>query len=534
MLVKNPSNTAISPILADFFGHLSYLQDESLVKFKHIIQRLSNHLSDGHTCLSLTTQEIQLIKESQLIGQSKSPLILVQKKLYFQRYWQYEQHLAQNIQTKSTQSINLSFDALLNAYFPTASDQKSAVKKAISNSFCIISGGPGTGKTTTAIRLLAILQTLYQGQLNIAMAAPTGKAAMRLKTAIIKGKQALDETIKEQIPETVSTIHRLLGAKRFSPYFRHHAQYPIVADLVLIDEASMVDLALMSKLVDALKPNTRLILLGDKDQLASVESGAVLADLCQALPDNTAFLEKTWRFNTQIKALAYAVNQAQSEKAWQLLNDPKMPAIRLLRTPLISTIGKQYQPYINALKNPHNLTAIFDAFNQFQVLCSNRTGINGVTTLNYKIEQYLATDLKIKPYYQWYHGRPIIITQNDPSTGLFNGDSGICLKLPQTNQYKVYFEQADGDFKAFSPSRLPQLLSFFAMTIHQSQGSEFERILIVSADKMNPVLNKALFYTAITRAKESVDILVTESCFKSAIQNNTHRETGLVSAIQSI
>ncbi len=254
------------------------------------------------------------------------PLVVEQDRLYLHRYWFYENRLAMQIKAMAKVSHSVeNLDAMLDRYFEPVvgetDDQREAAKMAVKQAFSIITGGPGTGKTTTVVKILAVLQELADEPLHIALAAPTGKAAMRLQESIGFNKAALpcSEAVKKHIPETVTTLHRLLGAKPPSPYFRHNADKPLPHDLVVVDEASMVDLALMSKLLDALKPGARLILLGDKDQLASVESGAVLADLTAALPEHTLELKKSRRFDENIKKLAEAVNLQQDEVAWQVL-----------------------------------------------------------------------------------------------------------------------------------------------------------------------------------------------------------------------
>jgi len=279
------------------------------------------------------------------------PLVVEQNRLYLHRYWFYENRLA--MQIKAMIKVGYSFEkleALLDKYFSPGVDgtdwQREAAKMAINQSFSIITDGPGTGKTTTVVKILALLQELAEQPLHIALAAPTGKAAMRLQESIGFNNAALPcpETIKTLITETVTTLHRLLGAKPPSPYFRHDAAKPLVYDLVVVDEASMVDLALMSKLLDALKPGSRLILLGDKDQLASVESGAVLADLTMALPEHTLELKKSHRFDDSMKRLAMAVNLQQEDAAWQILREGN-ENIAMLEQDLIDYVAAQQTDY---------------------------------------------------------------------------------------------------------------------------------------------------------------------------------------------
>ncbi len=521
--------------------------------FEAIVTAVSYEQNQGHSCIQIDDQARTLLLASGLAETTPGsqantkPLIIEQDRLYLQRYWHYENRLAKQIKAMArSECPPEKLDALLDAYFGAAldetDDQREAAKMAAKQPFCIVTGGPGTGKTFTVVKILALLQELAEQPLHIALAAPTGKAAMRLQEAIgfSKTKLPCSETIKNRIPETVTTLHRLLGAMPPSPYFRHHADKPLAYDLVVVDEASMVDLALMSKLVDALKPCARLILLGDKDQLASVESGAVLADLAiaDALQENVYTLKKSHRFGGAIKELAEAVNRQQPERAWQLLNDD---AVQLLQTDLIDYVAAQQSDYLEMIKNRAGFEQVFQAFSRFQVLCANRQGKNSVADINFRVEQKLAEQKRIDLSALWYPGRPVMITQNNPALHLYNGDIGICMpdsgaaNLGQFSkeQLMVFFQRADGSVKKYLPARVPHCETVFAMTIHKSQGSEFEDVLIVLPEAINPVLTKELLYTAITRAKKTVKLVAAQPVFVAAVRQKIARMTGLVDKFKS-
>ena len=510
--------------------------------FESLIAQLSYQQSQGHSCIHINATEQKLVMASGLASSSSiseqdvSPLILEQDRLYLHRYWFYENRLAQQIKTLLSRSYsNKDLTPLVNRYFIDLIDetdwQREAAIKAVSQAFSIITGGPGTGKTTTVVKILALLQELATRQdqfLHIALAAPTGKAAMRLQESIGFNKQSLpcSELIKQHIPETVVTLHRLLGSRPPSPYFKHDSSNPLVYDLVVVDEASMVDLALMSKLVDALKPTARLILLGDKDQLASVESGAVLADLTNSLPKHTLELKKSYRFQGEIKALADAVNTQSVDKAWQILQQGHQQ-VGLLDQDLIPLVAEHYCNYLQLIKDNSDFKTVFSAFNQFQVLCSNRQGENGVIDINARVEHQLARQNKIQLTGQWYIGRPVMVTENNTGVHLFNGDIGICLYDKETAKLSVFFLRPDGSIKKILPSRIPKHETVFAMTIHKSQGSEFDQCLCVLPDTINPVLSKELIYTAITRAKTRLKIRSSYSVFCQSLQQKVERTSGL-------
>jgi len=532
-------------------------------EFEALLMTVSYEQSQGHSCIRIDAKAQALLLASGLAGANPGdradtlPLVIEQDRLYLHRYWSYENRLATQlkIMARSENPVE-SLDALLDFYFGPAQaeidGQREAAKMAARQPFCIITGGPGTGKTFTVVKILALLQELAEPQpLVIALAAPTGKAAMRLQESIGSSKAQLpcSEAIKKRIPETVTTLHRLLGAMPPSPYFRHHADKPLVYDLVVVDEASMVDLALMSKLLDALKPGARLILLGDKDQLASVESGAVLADLAcaESLQNNVYTLTKSHRFGGAIKDLAEAVNLRQDERAWQILSDSEDEAVQCLDTDLIDYIATRQADYLQLIKADAAFEPIYQAFSRFQVLCSNRQGKNSVADINYRVEQKLAEQKRIDLSGLWYSGRPVMVTQNNPALHLYNGDIGICMPdgsgsgepvaeaSAQASQEKlmVFFQRPDGTVKKYLPARVPHCETVFAMTIHKSQGSEFEEVLIVLPEIVNPVLTKELLYTAITRAKKMLKLVADKAVFSATVRQKIDRVTGLVDKFKS-
>ena len=288
----------------------------------------------------------------------------------------------------------------------------------------------------------------------------------------------------------------------------------------------------MSKLVDALKPGCRLILLGDKDQLASVESGAVLADLTLSMPANTVELLKSHRFQGGIKRLADAVNQQNSQNAWELLIADTLADAALLEEKPLGLIVNNTLKYLQLIADGVDYKEIFSAFNSFQVLCANQQGPNSVAAINTGVELELSRLHKIKRVAgPWYPGRPVMVTANSPSLQLFNGDIGICLKDPQTGQLQICFLRADGSLKKLPPARLQACETVFAMTIHKSQGSEFDRVLIMLPEQPNPVLSKELLYTAITRAKQQVFIVANPEVFKLCVGRRIERQSGLAARL---
>lgn len=513
-----------------------------------------------------------------------APLILDdQSRLYLYRYWNYQKTLADSIAARvddqrsavDLRRLRESLDRLFPPQPASAVDwQKVAAFAAARLRFVVISGGPGTGKTTTVAKILALLAEQWpQGSPRIALAAPTGKAVARLQEAIKQAKQKIicATEAREAIPEDASTIHRLLGSVPSSPYFRHNQENLLPVDVVVVDEASMVDLALMAKLFQALPAGARVILLGDKDQLASVEAGAVLGDICdtghvhgyskrfadelktvtgcdltaglsqdagKGIRDSIIQLQKSYRFGAAggIGVLSRAVNAGDGAEALAILQNEDHPNVRWRELPSAESLGAMIQGMLlegfkDYLQSEDPLEC-FRLFDRFRILCAVREGPWGVRQLNQLAEKVLAAQDLIKPDARWYRGRPVMIRINDYNLRLFNGDVGIALSDPEAaGELRVFFPGTQGAVRKFHPLRLPEHQTVFAMTVHKSQGSEFDRVLLVLPDRDAPVLTRELLYTAITRARHEVEIWARESLFTAAAARRTERMSGLRDAL---
>jgi exodeoxyribonuclease V alpha subunit len=526
---------------AQFLVECSALEKEQAKQFGILVAQLSYAQSQGHSCVKVTIADEKLLLASGLVDDTGTqPLVLENQYLYLQRYWNYECQVAKNIVNLiAKDGTGITNKNVIDQYFTSdlAVDwQKEAAKATLVNSFSIITGGPGTGKTTTVVKILALLQELAAQPLNIALAAPTGKAAMRLQESIGNSKQKLpcSTSIRELIPEKVLTIHNLLGARAPSPYFKYNAESPLPFDIVVIDEVSMIDLPLMSKLLSALRLDARLILLGDKDQLASVETGTVLADLTLALPKYTQELKVSYRFKGKIKEFSEAINQQKGQDAWELLSAGHND-VGLLKDDLINYIADKQVEYLSLIRQRSDFIACYAAFNAFQVLCVIREGLFSITDINCRVLKQLQARKLINSSAHWYSGRPVMITQNDAVLQLYNGDIGICMPDLENNmQLMVFFLSPSGVVRKYLPARLPHCETVFAMTIHKSQGSEFDEVLLVLPEKINPILTKELIYTGITRAKKAIKMLATKEVFLETLQRKVERFSGLANRLQQI
>jgi exodeoxyribonuclease V alpha subunit len=456
--------------------------------------------------------------------------------------------------------------------------QKLATALAWRSKLTIISGGPGTGKTTTVVALLACLLS-ENPQLRIALAAPTGKAAARMLEALRRRAGDLPTELQALLPRESHTLHRLLGVTQDAGRFRHHAENPLPVDALVVDEASMLDLALACHLVDAMPPDARLILLGDKDQLAAVEAGAVFAEIsadptlssaCAAelaaltstplpqirpaapvtetpLRDCVVWLSESHRFATTsgIGRLAAEVNAGRAAEVCACLASAEDPSIDWLpdsiaeqTTRIREAILDGYRPYVEALARDHDDPAakcreIFAAFDRFRVLCALRDTARGVDAVNKMVEQSLQAlaGIPLAPVRSvWYAGRPVMVLKNDYVLRLFNGDIGICLP-DAAGELLVWFPE-QGSFRPIAPIRLPEHDTAFAITVHKSQGSEFESVLLLLPEKPHRVLTRELLYTGLTRASKKVGVVGSGEVLTAACANPTQRHSGLIARLR--
>lgn len=537
-------------------------------------------------------------------GEGSTPLVLDQGRLYLRRYWRFERTVAAGIAERldpQPPAVPVEqLQGLFTGIFPPQADpaavnwQKIACGIALQQRFAIITGGPGTGKTTTVLALLALLQAnaLAAGgtPLRIHLAAPTGKAAARLNESITQRIDALplaalseSEQIRQAIPAHVTTLHRLLGAGG-NGRRRHDARHPLPVDVLVIDEASMVDLEMMAAVIAALPAVARLILIGDRDQLASVEAGAVLGELCTraeagyywpqtaewlqaitgeslpaamvdataALPDQgVAMLRESHRFaaDSAIGELATATN-AGTLPAWLTANDAAPAGVTLLQpqTADAAVIRERvlagYANYWQQLRAAPDKTAtaeqrdawaaaVLEARAQFQVLAALRHGPWGVTGLNAQIERWLLEAGWMAADDPWYPGRPVMMTRNDYALGLMNGDMGVTLALFEDGEWRRRVAFADSDAAAgvrwVSPLRLAHAETVHAMTVHKSQGSEFTEAALVLPPGRNPLVTRELLYTGITRARDRVTLILPGGprSLKTALGQRVRRASGL-------
>jgi len=601
-------NEILSLLDIHFASFIARLAGKNISAISLAAALVSSYTRQGHVCLDLSIIEgkellkgekgvdpvvcpklnnwCKQLRETNVVGNpgEYKPLILDDhSRLYLFRYWQYQEKLAdsiwRHIHEAGVDSNIRHLKEELGQLFPfnhteEINWQSIAAFTALTKQFCVISGGPGTGKTSIIATILALLlKQAKPERLRIALAAPTGKAAAKLQESIrnMKANLVCPNSIKDEIPEEASTIHRMLGSIPGSPYFHYNSNNTLPVDVVVVDEASMVDLALMSKLIQALPLQARIILLGDKDQLASVEAGAVLGDICDTgnehnfsssfckdckeitgytihtqrqreyesgIRDCIIQLEKNFRFGSDsgIGALSHAINTGDGVRAiqymksgvykditWKTLTHPNdLPHL------IKEIIIQEYGDYLRA-KNPFEA---FEVFERFRILCALREGPFGVAALNILSEQTLREEGLINPDRRWYSGRPVLITKNDYTLRLFNGDMGILLPdYGANNELRAFFPATDGTLKKFHPLRLPEHETVYAMTVHKSQGSEFDKVLLLLPDRESPVLTRELVYTGITRAKKSVEIWGNENVFRTSVSRYIERTSGLRDAL---
>lgn len=482
-------------------------------------------------------------------------------RLYLRRYYIYEKRLAAAILHRTGKTPE-QIPVNLPLYAACGPEQKLAVLLARSQPFLAVSGGPGTGKTATVAAMLAACLN-DAPNLSVALAAPTGKAAARMMESLSRRMDELPAAARERLPESAMTLHRLLG-NQGEGRFRHHAANPLPMDLIVVDEASMIDLAMACRLFDALRPGARVILLGDKDQLAAVDAGAVFAELggenglspvtakavegilgtCPAptgshpLADRVVWLETSYRFGADsgIAGLAKLVREGEADAALAWLSSP-LPEDIAYASPAeddLTRLARGYGAYMETVAAGAGADSAFIALQGYRLLCALRSGPQGVETINEVCCETLRRQLPgtLNPHGKWFAGLPIMVTENDYGRQLFNGDIGIV--LPQGRQLLAHFPGRPGEWRQFSQARLPPWEPAFAMTVHKAQGSEFDHACLLLPQRDTAVVSRELIYTAITRAARRFSLVAAPAILAAGIRRSSRRRSGLADRLREI
>ncbi|WP_328324572.1 exodeoxyribonuclease V subunit alpha [Kribbella sp. NBC_00382] len=474
------------------------------------------------------------------------PLHLEDTRLYFDRYWREEEQVEQDLRRRAGwPSPMIANEAALVAgldrLFPGTAyvEQRTAAETAARQWTTVLTGGPGTGKTTTVAGLLALLaeQAQLAGDRRpwIALTAPTGKAAGRLEEAVRREmKERLSPDDRDRLGEFHAvTLHMLLGGRPdSSTRFRHDRDNRLPHDIVVVDETSMVSLTMMARLLEAVRPEARLILVGDPDQLASIEAGAVLADLVAGLVAgghiSAAELRTSHRFGGEIGKLALAVRDDQPEVVLDVLraggdrvhfvedDDPR----ETLRSTLLPDVLA-----IREAAEAGDTDAALAALDRHRLLCAHREGPWGVSHWNRTVERWITEETGDPLWDTWYVGRPVLVTSNDYALGIYNGDVGVTIRRPD-GTLRVCIDSSRGRLD-FAPSRLGNIETLHAMTIHKAQGSQATEVTVLLPGEESRLLTRELFYTAITRAQDRVRVVGTEPAVRQALSHQALRATGL-------
>ncbi len=473
-------------------------------------------------------------------GDDTLPLRLIDHRLYLTRYWQQEEQVRRSLQQRSSAHAGVAapeqLAAWLDELFPGPNadpDQRQGVAQVTTSGVTVVAGGPGTGKTTTIARMIAVL--LRQGVQRVALAAPTGKAAARMDEALRAAAHDLPADVADRVAQVrASTLHRLLGAQPYrNPPFRHHRDNPLPHDVVIVDELSMVSLTMMAQLTDALGVHTRLVLVGDPDQLSSVGAGAVLGDLTSAGWQGTGVhnpvvrLRRNYRFAGVLGELAEAVRTGDAETVLRLVDGAEAN---------LTLTGPDDPQQALRARVVHQGRGIHDAavrgdaeralhlLERHRLLCAHRHGPHGVTTWARQAEFWLRASVPgFGAEGEWYAGRSVMVTANQPDWGLYNGDTGVVLTT--SGRPLVHF--AGVAARPLSPELLGPIQSVDALTVHKSQGSQFSVVSLVLPSVDSPLLTRELLYTAVTRARDQVHLIGTPEALTQAVQRTARRASGL-------
>lgn len=495
-------------------------------------------------------------------GPIDRPLHLIGNLLYLQRYWRDEQVIRTAMRQRGG-LVDADPGALSNALrrlFPSPDPdrQRLAAATAALRQVTIIAGGPGTGKTTTVARILALLREVDSAAVSIALAAPTGKAAARLQEAVATAVGGMDQVDRDHVGDlSASTLHRLLGWRRDARgRFRHDRSNPLPHDVVIVDETSMVSLPLMARLLEAVRPDARLVLVGDPDQLASIDAGAVLGDLvaapaagtvpelaealaaaCPAEADasegaaatGVVVLDHNYRFEGQIADLAAAIRLGDSEQAMAILHAGHADVEFLEPTAAVvevrDEVVTQTERVVRAAAAGNAARALAD-LQTHRVLCAHREGPFGVSHWDDLIKGWTEHLIaRPSPGNPWYVGRPLLVTANDYAAELYNGDTGVIIALPD-GDVRAAFPRGAG-FMQLPVARLDTVTTLRAMTIHRGQGSQFDAVTVILPPPESPLLTRELLYTAVTRARTGIRVIGTEAAVRAGLQRQVRRASGL-------
>jgi exodeoxyribonuclease V alpha subunit len=532
-----------------------------------VLERFFSSWAEGHTSLDLTREEadllaaspaVRLLKDGSVVtdrqDDSPAPLVLRGTRLQTWRLDQAETRVANRLRELATEGTGTldrdgdvaaaadddNNDAVRQLFPDPQSAQRRAAMLGLQRTLALVTGGPGTGKTTAAARLLALLAHREPG-IRVALAAPTGKAAKRLGEAIeqasvsdkLNGALAGVRPMLERAAHQARTLHRLLGWNPRTDHCRFHSGNPLPHDVVVVDEASMLDLVLWDRLLAAMGPKTRLVVLGDHRQLESVQPGRVLAEMIQAasggaLADCHVELDRNYRFDARpgIATLAAAIRVHDADAVIDTLgNAAYQDELLHYQSAQVDQALEQVWPQVMAVVKAPNPEEALEALNNLRILCALRRGPYGVTGVNARVEARLRA--QGLPAGEWAHGRPVLVTANDPHTNLFNGDVGVLLNGKNGKDITAWFP-GPKEPRSVPLAALPSHDTAWAMTVHRSQGSEFDSVLLVLPPQEHELSRPELLYTGVTRAKRRVRLAADEMALRAACQPRPPRRTGLL------